>query len=106
MITLERSRYGNPTPTFYLARTYLEGVHSKPALFRERAAAVYRLAAHIEEATAELPPYRSPSTGLTRRESWVVVPDTDAGCVRLELADGGTDEADRGMALLRAVERA
>ena len=84
LVRLEESRYGNPRPVYYLA--------DKSGTRRAVAAAVYRLAASIEEASAG--------------NAWCVQPDIDRGCVALELSTGDDAEVTRAMGVLRAVERA
>jgi hypothetical protein len=88
MIALESSRHGTATPTYYLVRSWV-----KQATHRKISAALYDLAASLERATPA-------------GEGWVVVIDRDRACVCLELSEGDEDEAARGMAILRAVERA
>lgn len=94
MIKLEKSRYGNPLPTYYLAKDF-----AKTAKHRELKAAVYELAALIERATPA-------------GEKWIVIPNADHACVSIAL-DGGdprrddeATEAKRAMDVLRSVERA
>lgn len=87
LVRLEESRHGTPRPTYYLVRDFV-----KSASHREVAAAVYRLAAQIEEAS-----------GFAR---WCVQPDTDRGCVALELSTGDAAEVASAMGVLRLVERA
>ncbi len=84
--TLLTATYGTPQPA-------LEVSLPRTAHYRELAATLYDLAAHIERATPE-------------REGWVVVVqrrgDT-AGRVVLEMIDGDKREVEAAMAVLRTM---
>lgn len=94
-VHLEVSRYGTPTPTYYLVASWVA-----KASHREINAGLFKLAATIEETTVA----RGKATGHT--EGWIVQIDRDRACVYLELAEGDAAEAERGMATLHEAERA
>jgi len=86
-VILETSRHGEPLPTYYLVPSWVKG-----ATDRQINAALFKLAASIEEASVD--------------EPWVVQICRETACVYLELGTSRDSEAERGMIVLRSVERA
>ena len=80
---LQNNKYDDPQPT---ATLRLDRHHDR----RDQAAQVYEFAASVERASAG--------------EQWVVVPDLSnaVATVHLELMNATTEEARRGMQVLRA----
>lgn len=77
---------GSRRPTYALSSSALSA-----GTFREKRAAVYRLAAAIEEQ-------------CVRSDTWIVVPDLDNFAVYLELATNSIGESMQAMEFLRGVE--